>query len=112
MRDYESVVIFNPDLDEEQVEQGLKKVEETIKKQGGEITDVQKWGLQSLAYEIQKHQQGNYVLVRFQCEPKAIKGIERHYKLADPIIRFLTVSVKPDQPQQTEKPDLLPEKEG
>jgi small subunit ribosomal protein S6 len=109
MRDYESIVVFKPDLDEEQFEQGLNKLEEIIKKQKGKITDLQKWGLRSLAYEIQKYKQGNYVLIHFQCDPKAIAKIERNYKLTDSIIRFLTVNIQPSQVKKTEKTESVPE---
>ena len=111
MKDYEGIVVFKPDLEEEEFEQHFKKVEKVVKKQGGKITDVQKWGLRDLAYEIQKYKQGNYVLLNFQCDPKGIAAIERHYKLADPIIRFITLNTSPYQPKATDQSDLSPQKE-
>jgi small subunit ribosomal protein S6 len=111
MRDYESIIIFKPDLEEEQFEQNLAKIEKVLQKQKAEIIELQKWGVRSLAYEIKKYNQGNYVLLHFRCTPPAIVPIEQHYKLDEQIIRFLTVSIKPGELQKDEKPELLPEKE-
>ncbi len=111
MKNYESVVVLKPDLEEAQVEESLGKIETAIEKQGGKITNLEKWGLRELAYEIQKYKQGNYVLLHFECEPKGISPIERHYKLADPIIRFVTLSIRPGQPQKSDEADSSPEEE-
>ena len=111
MKDYESVIVFKPDLEAENFEQGLDKVEKFIKKQGGKTTDVEKWGLRDLAYEIQKYKQGNYVQLHFQCEPKAIAKIERHYKLADSIIRSVTVNIRPNQAKKTAQAEESSHKE-
>lgn len=111
MKDYESIIVFKPDLEAEAFEQSLGKVEKFIKKQGGKTTDLEKWGLRDLAYEIQKYKQGNYVQLRFQCEPEAVVVIERHYKLADPIIRFVTVNLRPDQVKAMAQAEKLSQEE-
>ncbi len=111
MKDYESMVVLKPDLEEEQFEESLSKLENVIKKQGGEITNLEKWGLRDLAYEIQKYKQGNYILLHFQCEPKGIAPIERHYKLADPIIRFVTLNIRPGQIKKADEADSSPKEE-
>jgi len=110
-KDYESLFIFNPELADEKVEQELKKLEYIITKAGGKISTVQNWGRRRLAYEIKKHTQGYYVLLRFKSDPSALKDIERKFRLADPVLRVLTLSIKPNQVDEIQKPDLVAEKE-
>ncbi len=66
MRDYESIFILNPTLDEAESEKVNLRMQEVIKGNGGEVVRVEKWGKRKLAYPIRKHKKGEYVLVQFQ----------------------------------------------
>ncbi|MBI9073151.1 MAG: 30S ribosomal protein S6 [Melioribacteraceae bacterium] len=88
---YESVVIVNATLDDEQIDAILTKVEDTIKVNGGEIANVDKWGRKRLAYPIQKSKSGYYVVYRFSAPTDLIKKLERMYRLDENIIRYLTI---------------------
>lgn len=88
---YESVVITNAALEDEQIEVTLARIEETIKSNGGEITDIDRWGRKRLAYPIQKAKSGYYTVYRFIAPRDLITTLERVYRLDENIIRFLTI---------------------
>ncbi len=88
---YESVIIINAALEDEQVEATISRIKEQIITNGGEIVDLDKWGRKRLAYPIQKAKSGYYVVIRFVAPSDLIVKIERIYKLDETIIRYLTV---------------------
>jgi small subunit ribosomal protein S6 len=93
VKNYESVIILNATLEDEQIEVSLNKILESIKSYGGEIKDVDKWGRKRLAYPIEKAKSGYYVVIRFTAPTEAIARIERVYRLDETVIRFLTVEL-------------------
>ena len=61
-RRYELVYIVTPDAPEEQVAAIHEQVEQTVQKMGGTLEKSENWGRRKLAYEIQHHKDGVYVL--------------------------------------------------
>ncbi|NLT49747.1 MAG: 30S ribosomal protein S6 [Ignavibacteria bacterium] len=90
---YESVVIINAALEESQIEETISKAEETIKLNGGELSETEKWGRKRLAYPIQKAKSGYYAIFRFSAPTDLISKLERFYRLDENIIRYLTVAL-------------------
>jgi len=88
---YESVVIVNAALEDSQIEDSLRRIEDTIKHNGGEITDADKWGRKRLAYPIQKSKSGYYCVYRFVAPTELISKLERSYRLDETIIRYMTI---------------------
>ena len=90
-RTYESVVIVNAALEDDQIEITLKKIEDNIQANGGSILDADKWGRKRLAYPIQKSKSGYYAVYRFEAPSELIAKLERHYQLDETIVRYLTI---------------------
>ncbi|MGD8778887.1 MAG: 30S ribosomal protein S6 [Ignavibacteria bacterium] len=88
---YESVVIINAALEDNQIEESLANVERIIKENGGAIKDVNNWGRKRLAYPINKSKSGYYSVCTFQAPSDSIKKIERAFRLDETVIRYLTV---------------------
>ena len=93
MREYEALYIVKPNYDEEQYAQFVEKYNALIQNNGGEIIKVEPWGKRRLAYEIDKLREGYYVLVRFNAEAEVPAELERNFKIADEIMRYLVVRV-------------------
>ena len=93
MREYEAMYIVKPNYDEEQYAQFVEKYNALIQNNGGEIIKVEPWGKRRLAYEIDKLREGYYVLVRFNAEAEVPAELERNFKIADEIMRYLVVRV-------------------
>jgi small subunit ribosomal protein S6 len=88
---YETIFIIHPELNEEDVEEHIKRVENLITRFGGEILKTERWGKKRLAYEIDKHRYGFYVLLRLQGNSTILPELERHYRLTEGIIKSLVI---------------------
>ena len=90
MNKYESVIIVNPNVDEE----GLKALEDKFTgliNENGKVETVENMGKKKLAYEIKKFNEATYIVFNFESNPDSIKELERVYRITDDIIKFITV---------------------
>jgi small subunit ribosomal protein S6 len=88
---YETIYVIRPTVEEEGIKALVERFKNLIVEQGGQVEDVDEWGKRRLAYPIEKHKEGYYVLMHFTAEPHVPQELERNYKIADDIIRFLTI---------------------
>ena len=88
---YESVVIINAALEDEQINTAINRIEVSIKTNGGEIEEVDQWGRKRLAYPINKSKSGFYVVFRYVSPSDAVAKIERDLRLDETVMRYLTV---------------------
>ncbi len=100
---YESAVLINAALDDEQVEAIIARVKETIVSNGGEISEVENWGRKRLAYVVKKSKIGYYVIFRFNSPSNIVSKLERFYSLDEYILRFLTIRLDKDAIEQLQK---------
>ncbi len=91
MRDYEVMCIVDADLDKEASEKAIEKVQDLIKKNKGKVENVDIWGRRKLAYLIDRHKDGFYVVISFKGENQTIEELDRVLKLTGDIIRFMIV---------------------
>jgi small subunit ribosomal protein S6 len=117
MNYYEKIVILDPNLDDNAIEETVEKIKDVIIKQGGEIFKTENWGRRKLAYELNKHQKGCYILLLFKSSPSTIAELEKFCKLVDSIIKFMVVkltnkkqiqAVSPS-PAETDTKDIVDE---
>jgi small subunit ribosomal protein S6 len=114
MNYYEDIVILDAALDDTAVEETVQRIKDVIVKQGGEILKTENWGRRKLAYELNKHQKGNYVLLLFKAPPSTITELENLSKVVDSIIKFMVVKlIKKKQIEAvTAAPQKTPVKEA
>lgn len=91
---YESIFIIHPELKEEEVEEQTKRVENLLTRLGGEIVKIERWGKKRLAYSVNKHRYGFYVLLRLRANASILQELERHYRLTEGIIKSLVIRLK------------------
>ena len=94
MRDYELVVVISPDIEDEQITATVDRVQQFIQERGGEIRQVDSWGRRRLAYPIDRHQEGNYVVTQFRLHPNGIRELESSLHLSEEVIRHLVVKLE------------------
>lgn len=87
---YETIFIVRPDRGEE-VKEFTDKFKKIIQDLGAEVNEVEEWGLRELAYPILKQRKGYYVLMRHRATRGTVDELERHIKLNEGILRYLTV---------------------
>ena len=100
---YESAVLINAALEDEQIDSVISRVKETISNNGGEIRDIENWGRKRLAYMVKKSKIGYYVFFRFNAPSGIVSKLERTYVLDEHILRFLTIKLDNDAIESIEK---------
>lgn len=92
MNKYELVLIFKPELSEEDRNTVFSRIQQVID-EDGKLEEVHDWGKRKLAYEINYIKEGYYYIVNFDLDPQFVKEIERRCRLFDQIIRYMVVRV-------------------
>jgi small subunit ribosomal protein S6 len=91
MRNYEIMFIVNPNTPEEEIDKINGQIEAVITSGGGTIDKIEKMGKRRLAYEVDKHREGYYVLFVIAANGDIIKECERRLRVMDAIIKYITV---------------------
>ncbi len=104
---YESAVLINAALEEDQIQSIISRIKELISSSDGEITDVEDWGRKRLAYMIKKSKIGYYIIFQFNAYPQIISTLEKFYKLDENILRYLTIKLTINALEQIEKNKAL-----
>ena len=76
MNKYESVIIINPNVDEEGIKALVQKFTDLINNDG-KVEKVDELGKRRLAYEVQKNKEGYYIVFKFEAKPEVIAELER-----------------------------------
>jgi small subunit ribosomal protein S6 len=105
MRPYEVMIILDPALEEAAVQAQVDRATELIRSGGAEPGRVDRWGKRRLAYEINHHREGTYLLVEAKGEPGSLDVLDRALHLADEVLRHKVVRL-PDH--ATKRPSRPP----
>lgn len=93
MNNYETILIINPNLSSK-VGEFQKKFEKLLSDNSFGVKKVEDIGRRQLAYSINNHHKGHYLLYRMQGDPQNISEIETKIKYDEAIIRHLILAVK------------------
>ena len=96
MRRYETIVIIDPDITEEDRTTLLARTQEIIPQQDGVFIQEDHWGLKKMAYDIRKKPRGYYVLLDYCGTGKAVDELERFFRIDDRAMKYMTVQIDPD----------------
>ena len=91
MRRYETFVIFDPDLSEDERAPVIDRIKETITKQDGFLVEVDDWGARKLAYEIKKKLRGYYSRLDYCGGGPLVNELERFFRIDDRVLKYMTV---------------------
>ena len=90
VRNYETVFILTPVLNEGQVQETVEKFTQVLKENSADIINTEAWGLKKLAYPIQKKSTGYYFLIEFTGSGNLVDTLELAFRRDERVIRFLT----------------------
>jgi len=94
MKKYETMFILNANLDEETRKSLIEFLLNIIKNNGGNITNVDEWGIKELAYEINFEKRGYYVVVNYETESSTLNAeFERLCDINENVIRHMIVAL-------------------
>lgn len=87
MRQYELMIILDPELDERTLQPSLDKMLAVVTKEGGSVDNVDLWGRRRLAYDIKKKSEGIYAVVNMTAESATAKELDRQLGLNESVLR-------------------------
>ena len=96
MREYEVLYIVRADLDDDKVQDVVKRVNTLIQRSGGSSDQTNLWGKRKLAYDVEHQKDGAYVLQDFKIEPSRVPELESALKITEEVLRHLIVR-KPEK---------------
>jgi len=89
MRQYELILILQPDLDEEANKGVIERITKMITDNGGEILKTDLWGSRQLAYEIRDFRDGYYVYLDVAFSPEFGTEFKQSLRYIEPVIRYM-----------------------
>lgn len=93
MRKYETIIILQPDLGEDDIKSVTGKVQDVIASFKGELHRMDDWGVRKLSYAIRKFARGRYYYVRYDGAAEMIAELERRIRLDEKVLRYQTVNI-------------------
>lgn len=87
MNKYEMIIILDPSLKDDAVNNKMSMIEKWINEENGKVMDKKDRGIQKLAHEINKTKQGHYALMTFEIDPVKLDKISEEMKLDESIWR-------------------------
>jgi len=108
MRYYESLYIVNPSYEQDRLDEVMKTVSDKMGEYGFSIINHRLWGKKRLAYAIQKHKYGSFILLHYETETvENLDRFQRFMILEKPILRNQTVvlDTRPEVQKEDETVD-------
>ena len=87
MRNYELMVILDPDLEERTVQPSLDQYLNLVRQDGGSVESGDVSGRRRLADEINKKSAGLYADVTLSADPATVKELDRQLGLNESVMR-------------------------
>jgi small subunit ribosomal protein S6 len=94
LRQYELMIILDPDLEERTVAPSIDQYLTVIKTGGGSVEKVDVWGRRRLAFDILKKHEGIYAVVDLTATPALVQELDRQLNLNEAVLR--TKVIRPD----------------
>ena len=105
MNYYEILYIVNPNFERKKIDDAMKEIEDRLKKTKSNIINHVIWGKKKLAYPIQNHKYGTYIMAHYNGGDKnGLDEFNSWLKLSDLVIRHMIVRLdsEPDIIEKTE----------
>ena len=98
---YDLIFICRPDTPEADIDKVIATLDHTAAEKGAKIEKTEKWGRKRMAYRVQRLREGFYVyMVVRSSHGEVVKELERRLKVADPVMKYLTVRLDEELKRQ------------
>ena len=91
LRDYELMYIVRPTVAEDQLTSVTDRVDSMVSNLGGEAGEKNPWGKRRLAYPIENHEDGYYMVEQIKLPPERTRDLEGQLRIYDEVIRHMLV---------------------
>ena len=109
---YETMYILRPDLPDQEADAAIAKYQDFLVQQESEDITIQHRGRRRLAYDIKGHREGIYIQVNYTATPKTIESLEKSMRLADDVIRYMTIKLEPEAVEEVDAEAIIPDAEA
>lgn len=103
---YETVYILKPSINDTDLGAINQKIDNVISKFEGKLAGRDDWGNLELAYEIDDNTNGRFNIIHYTGNRGVVEEIERHFKILDDVIRYITVAVPKEYDYQKMKKQI------
>ena len=112
IRRYETLMVLHPEMPEAQIRETIDRAKRLIEESNGKVHEMQEWGIRELAYPIRKLHRGYYVLAEYDSNADVVREFERTLKIADEVLRFVSVATDTRTPKTKPGKPRRPAAEG
>ena len=88
---YETTFVVDGKYPEAEVAKLSEKFTQLITAAKGEVLKLDKLGKRELAYKIGAAREGYYIYIEANMDGEIVKELERNYRIADSVLRYLTI---------------------
>ncbi len=106
MRRYETTVIVDPDVSDDERKAFVAKIGELIPRHEGFLLTVDDWGNRKLAYEIKRKMRGHYYRFDFCGNGACVDEMERSFRIDDRSLKYMTVLLDQDADLEALKEEM------
>jgi small subunit ribosomal protein S6 len=96
MRRYETIVIVDPDIGEDQRAPVFDRIKELVPQKGGLVVEFDEWGARKMAYEVKKKKRGYYLRVDYCGTGDLVSEMERQFRIDDRVLKYMTILLEDD----------------
>ena len=89
MRTYELLSVIKPNIDSEEYDKLVAKIEEFITSLNGKVLSTEKMGRKKLSYDIKEYRDGYFAVQTFELEPDQVEKVRRQLRLNENILRIM-----------------------
>ena len=81
MKKYELLATIKPNLDNDEADKVIAKIEESVSSLGGNVVDTDKMGRKKLAYDVKGFRDGFIAVFKINLEPDKVAEYKRQLNL-------------------------------
>ncbi|MBR1943830.1 30S ribosomal protein S6 [bacterium] len=93
MKKYELLTILKANLDTDEIDKVIEKMDSDLAELGGKVESRDKMGRKKLAYDIQKSRDGFFVNTILSMPEEKVADFRRALKLNDNVLRVMLLDV-------------------
>jgi len=106
MRRYETIIITDPDLSDDDRSSLFERIANLISKYEGLLVLQDNWGIKKLAYGVKKKDRGYYILYDYCTAGGLVDELERFFRIDDRVLKYLTVLLDQDVDIESVKDEI------
>ena len=89
MKKYELLATIKPNLDNDEADKVIARIEESVSSLGGIFIDTDKMGIKKLAYDVKGFRDGFIAVLKINLEADKVAEFKRQLKLNENVIRTM-----------------------